>query len=137
MQIETDLLQGNGIWAGIIGLIATAGWWFRRERVESAKATEDVAASKAGTAKHEGQSAEIESLRVRVSTLDSAFVDQAAKVAELTKKVTALEASRIGAAMHMGNLLLCDPCQVKNRPILNAIDKALNDMDEEHEIGQY
>jgi hypothetical protein len=135
VQIDTDLLQGNGIWGAIVGFVVTAGWWFRRERVESAKASEDVAAANAGTAKHEGQSAEIESLRVRVSTLDAAFVDQAAKVAELTKKVTALEASRIGAAMHIGNLLLCDPCQIKNKPILNAIDKALNDVDGEHEYG--
>lgn len=120
-----DWLNGGGILGGIVALLTSIGWWMRRERVESAKADEKVAMSRASENKHDGQADEIEALRKRIEALDHSQVEQAVLINEQKGQIAKVEAKIIGLSMHFANLLLCDECKEKNRRVIEAIERLL------------
>lgn len=119
------MLSGGGIVGGLAALVTTIGWWLRRERVESSKADNVVAANNASTNTYEAQSKELASLRERLSQIESAYVAQAAQMGILMRRISELEARLVGISAHYDNLILCDVCLATNTKVLDALDKKL------------
>lgn len=119
------VLSGGGIVGGLVALVTTFGWWLRRERVESSKANNVVAANNASTDTYEAQSREMASLRERLSQIESAYVAQAAQMGVLMRRISELEAQLVGISAHYDNLILCDVCLTTNNRVLEALDKRL------------
>ena len=118
-------LSGGGIVGGVVALATTLGWWLRRERVESAKSNNSVAANNASTHTYEAQSKEIKEVRERLQQMETAYVAQSVQMNVLIKKISELEAKLVGVASHHGNLILCDTCMHTNQRVLHALNKAL------------
>lgn len=123
MQIDTD--NYGTIAAAILSAIGGMGWWLRREKVENSKAKEYISESNASTVKYDGQAEEIMALRQEISELRKAFVAQAATVAQQQQQISVLQAAHLGVSTHFDNLLLCDTCQINNKKLLAALEKAI------------
>lgn len=123
MQIDTD--NYGTIAAAVLSAIGGMGLWFRRERVENSKAKELISESTASSVKYDGQAEELITLRQEVSELRKAFVAQAAIVAQQQQQIAVLQAAHLGVSTHFDNLLLCDTCQINNRKLLSALEKAI------------
>lgn len=123
MQIDTD--NYGTITAAILSVIGGMGWWVRRERVENSKAKESISMSNANSVKFDGQAEELIALRQEVGELRKAFVAQAATVAQQQQQIAVLQAAHLGVSTHFENLLLCDTCQINNKKLLIALEKAI------------
>lgn len=121
-----DLVTSGGFIGGVVALVTSIGWYLRRERVESARSNNTIAANNASTHTYEAQATEIAAVRARLSDIETAYVSQAAQIAELLKKVAELEARIYGASIHQSNLILCEPCMEKNGRVLEALNKSLH-----------
>lgn len=124
-----NFLSGSGIVGGVVALATTLGWWLRRERIESAKANNVVAANNASTHTYEAQQKELDSVRERLAKMETAYVAQAALMGELMKKISELEARMVGASSHYDNLILCEVCLAKNERVLDALNRTLKNGD--------
>ena len=129
--MEFDVDTSTKIIIGLVTAIAGAAMHLRSERVKNAGANANVANLNLEEISHKGQAEEILSLRERLNKLDSAFVAQAAQLHEQASRIAVLEASHLGVAMHVGNLLLCDVCTDKNALVLSALNKALDGANKE------
>ena len=123
MQIDTD--NYGTITAAILSVIGGMGWWLRREKVEDSKAKEIISESNASSVKFNGQAEEIVALRQEIGELRKAFVAQAAVVAQQQQQISVLQAAHLGVSTHFDNLLLCDTCQINNKKLLTALEKAI------------
>lgn len=107
----------GSIMAAAVSLTGGAVLWLRQNKIANSRANLEVAANFADTAVHRGQAEELKALRERVTSLDTAFVHTASRLA-------VLEAAHIGANAHFENLDLCEPCQENNAAILAAMARA-------------
>ena len=112
-----DLDPGTTVGA-ILTFLAGAGLWIRKERTSWAQNNELVAKTKYTTKKVDS---EIEYL----DKLNSELNDMRKIIIVHTNKIASLEALYVPIKQHVDNLILCEPCQVANKPILNALDSAL------------
>lgn len=102
----------------IFTLLAGAGLWIRKERASWAQNNELVAKTKYTTKKVDN---EIEYLR----QLNDELNDLRKTVITHTNKIASLESLYVPVKQHIDNLVLCELCQISNKPILTALDNAL------------
>lgn len=123
MQIDTD--NYGTITASFLSVIGGMVWWLRKERVQDSIAKEVISEANASTVKYDGQAEEIMALRQEIGELRKAFVGQAALIAQQQQQISVLQAAHLGVSTHFDNLLLCDTCQINNKKLLAALEKAI------------
>ena len=115
------LLQdyGGQLVLGVTTIVASIGWYLRRERVESAKTKEVVAELTASESKHVGQTDEILRLGQQLTELSH-------ETAKLRSDVSELKARMIGLKVLFHSFILCESCKHKNHEIITALESRFN-----------